>query len=163
MLPIANRTSSRIYEVPYRKPKGGTQKVHKWTLLPHLVSKIHGPILWKLRGADKNIFPLPSIKSEAKMEDEEAPLADPTKKDMTIAWATRLAELECQVVPTAGSVDESAGLPTPSGHTTKEGLGVPALTASMVALKLEAPSVAVGCQEATVEELVEEDMVEGHP
>ena len=38
-----------------------------------------------------------------------------------------------------------------------------ALTATMEALSLEAPSVVVGYQGATVEELAEEDLVEGHP
>ena len=77
-----------------------------------------------------------------------------TKKNLPIAWATSLAELESQVAPTAGLVDEPVGLPTPSGHTAKEALGVPALTASMEALKLEAPSVTVGHQEAAPECIV---------
>ena len=36
-------------------------------------------------------------------------------------------------------------------------------TALMEILNLEAPSMAVGCWGATVEELVEEDLAEGHP
>ena len=85
------------------------------------------------------------------------------KKDLLTAQAASLAKLESQVAPTTRTVDESVGLPTLSGHMAKEGLGVPALTASMGALKLEAPSVVVGCQEATGEELAEEDMVGGCP
>ena len=37
------------------------------------------------------------------------------------------------------------------------------MTATMEILLLEAPSVAAGCQGATVEELAEEDLAEGHP
>ena len=33
----------------------------------------------------------------------------------------------------------------------------------MEILSLEAPSVVVGCQRATVEELAEEDLAEGYP
>ena len=41
-------------------------------------------------------------------------------KDLPIAWAISLAELESQVTPTTGSMDESAGLPTLSGHQLKK-------------------------------------------
>ena len=44
----------------------------------------------------------------------------------------------------------------------KEGQCVSTLTASMEALNLEAPSVDVGHQEATVEELAGEELAEGH-
>ena len=37
------------------------------------------------------------------------------------------------------------------------------MTTLMGIMNLEAPSMAVGCQGATVEELVEEDLAEGHP
>ena len=60
-------------------------------------------------------------------------------------------------------MDESAGPPTLSGHLVKEKQCVLALTATMEILNLEAPSVAVGCQGATVEELAEEDLAEGCP
>ena len=58
---------------------------------------------------------------------------------------------------------ESAGLPTPFGHLVKEKQCVSALTATMEILNLEAPSVAVSHQGATVEELAEEDLAEGCP
>ena len=92
-----------------------------------------------------------------------AELSTKTWKDLLTTQAASPAKLKSQVAPIAGLVDESAGLLTPSGHTAKEGLGVPALTASMEDLKLEAPSVAVGNQEATVVELAEEDMAEDCP
>ena len=38
-----------------------------------------------------------------------------------------------------------------------------AVTALMGIMKLEAPSMAVGCQGATMEELAKEDLAEGHP
>ena len=82
------------------------------------------------------------------------------KKDLLIAWATSPAEFESQVASTTGSVDESAGLPTLSGHVAK-GLGVPALTTSMEALKLENPHMVATLPGATVKKLAKEDMAEG--
>ena len=40
---------------------------------------------------------------------------------------------------------------------------LPTVTTSMVLMNLEAPSVAVGCQGLTIEELTEEDLAESHP
>ena len=40
---------------------------------------------------------------------------------------------------------------------------VSTMTASMEVMNLEAPSMAVGHQGATVEELAKEDLAEGHP
>ena len=94
------------------------------------------------------------------------PLAKPdveTKKDLLTTWATSPAEFGNQVTPTARSLDESAGSPTLSGHLVKEKQCVLALTVTMEILNLEAPSVAVGCQGATVEELTKEDLAEGCP
>ena len=85
------------------------------------------------------------------------------KKDLPIARAASPAELESQVTSTTGSVDESAGLPTLSGYTAKEGPGVPALTASMEVLKLENPYMVATLPGATVEKLAKEDMAEGCP
>ena len=118
--------------------------------------------------ADHITVPLAKLNTETQKDLLTAQAASPAKdtemkKGLPTAWAASPAKLENQVAPTTGSADESMGLPTPSCHTAKEGLGVPALTASMEALKLEAPSVAVGHQEATVEELAEKDMVEGCP
>ena len=100
------------------------------------------------------------------MDENTISLAKPdteTKKDLPTTQAASPAKLGNQVGTTAGSVDESAGLPIPSVHPIKEKQCVLALTATMEILSLEAPSVVVGCQGATVEELPEEDLVEGHP
>ena len=99
---------------------------------------------------DKNTVPIPKPNTE-------------TKKDLPTAWAASPAKLGNKVAPTARSVDKSVGLPTPSGHPAKEKQCVSALAATMEILSLEAPSVAVGCQWATVEELAEEDLSEGPP
>ena len=85
------------------------------------------------------------------------------KKDLPIAWAASPAELESQFTSTTGLVDESVGLPTLSGHTAKEGLGVPALTDSIEALELENPYMVATLPGATVEKLAKEDMAEGCP
>ena len=85
------------------------------------------------------------------------------KNHLPVAQAVSLAELGGQVAPTARSVDESVAHPTPSGHMDKGRLGVTALTASMEALKLDAPSVVATLPGTTVEELANEDMAEDHP
>ena len=86
-----------------------------------------------------------------------AELDNETQKDLSTTWVTSPAELENRVTPTARSGDKLTGPPTLSGHTVKERQCVSTLTAAMETLNLEAPSVAVGCQGATVEELAEED------
>ena len=99
------------------------------------------------------------------MDETTVPSAKPnaeTKKDLLNAWAASPAELGNQIAPTSWLVDESEA-PYPSGCLLKEKQCVSALTATMEILNLEAPSVAVGCQGLTVEELAEEDLVEGHP
>ena len=124
---------------------------------------------------DRGTLPVDSTTSPAMANAEDAqpgpmeapptdkntvPLAKPnaeTKKDLLTAQAASPAKLGNQVAPTARLVDESAGLPTPSGHPVKEKQCVPALIATMEILCLEAPSVVVGHQGATVEELAEED------
>ena len=93
---------------------------------------------------DENTVPLAEPDAEAKEYLPTAQATSPAEdtkmqKDLLTAQATSLAKLESQVAPTAGLVNESSGLPTPSGHIDKEGPGVPALTASMEALKLEPP------------------------
>ena len=100
--------------------------------------------------ADPTTSPATSDAKDTQSSPTETSLADhitvplaelnpETQKDLLTALVTSLAELESQVAPTTRSVDESAVLPTPSGHMAKEELGVPALTSSMEALKLEAP------------------------
>ena len=118
--------------------------------------------------ADHITVPLAKLNAETQKNLLTVQAASPTedtemKKDLPTAWAASLAELEGQVAPTARSVNESVALPTPSGHMAKGRLGVPALTASMDALKLEAPSVVATLPGATVEELAKEDMAEGCP
>ena len=57
------------------------------------------------------------------MDENTVPLDKPdteTKRDLPTAWAVSPAELGNQVAPTAGLVDESAGLPTLSGCLVKE-------------------------------------------
>ena len=108
----------------------------------------------------------PSPREIPSADENTMSLAKPTtetKEDLQTVQATSPAKLVNQATPTARLVDESAGLPTPSGHLVKEKQCGSALTAAMEILSLEAPSVVVGCQGATVEELVEEDLVEGHP
>ena len=85
------------------------------------------------------------------------------KQDLLITWTASPAKSGNQVAPTTGLVDESAGLPIPSSNLVKEKQCVLALTATMEILSLEAPSVVIGHQGATVEELAEEDLVEGCP
>ena len=99
--------------------------------------------------ADENT--VPSVKSNAE-----------TKKDLPTAWAASPAKIGKSSPPTR-LVDESAGLPMLSGHPIKEKQCVLALIATREILSLEAPSVVVGHQGATVEELAEEDLAEGHP
>ena len=98
--------------------------------------------------------------------DTTVPLAKPdteTLKDLLTAQAASPAKLENQVAPTTGSVDKLAGPPTPSSHVVKERWCVSTVTASMEMLNFGALSMATGHQGATVEELAEEDLVEGCP
>ena len=56
-------------------------------------------------------------------DDITVPLAKPdteTKKDLLTTQTASPAKLENQVTSNAGSVDKSAGPPTPSGHPVKE-------------------------------------------
>ena len=48
-------------------------------------------------------------------------------------------------------------------HQIMGAIYVSTVTASIEVMKLEATSLAVGCQGATVVELMEEDLAEGHP
>ena len=108
----------------------------------------------------------PSPTETSPVDDTTVPLAKPnaeTPKDLLTTWATSPAKLECQIAPTTGSVDKLADPPTPSSHAGKQRQGVSMVTAPMEMLNLGVPSEVVGHQGATVEELAEEDLAEGHP
>ena len=75
-----------------------------------------------------------------------AELDTETQKDLLMAQAASPAELENQIAPFTRSGNKLTSSPTLSGHMVKEAQCISTLTASMEALNLEAPSVAVGHQ-----------------
>ena len=135
------------------KPTSRTGGCHQQIPPPHLpwlMLKIPSLALWKLHPQTKTQYLWPN------------PMLRPRRTCQPLGPLV-LPKLGNQVAPYAGSVDESAGLPTLSGCPVKEKQCVSALTATLEILNLEAPSVVVGHQGATVEELAEEDLAEGCP